>query len=99
MDQKPIFDKTFITGIVNDVNYSPVNQGEAEETFEEELAQKFKGHECKEECRCCIDKTEEISFGPCDEFKDFVVHNVHLYCEGRILKVKVQLRISAPAEE
>lgn len=97
MDQKPIFDKTFITGIVNEGNYSPANQDEAEETFEEELAQEFKGHECA--CRCCIDKTEEVSFGPCDEFKDFVVHNVLLHCEGRILKVKVQLRISAPAEE
>lgn len=99
MDQKPIFDNAFVTGIVNEANYSPLNQDDAEVTLEEELTQEFKGHDYKEECRCCIDKTEEVSFGPCDEFKDFIVHNVHLHCEGRILKVKVQLRISAAAEE
>ena len=46
---------------------------------------------CGEPFRRCADKCEEISLRPCEEFKDVTLHNVRMYSEGRIIKVKVQL--------
>ena len=96
MDQKPIYDSTFISGvIVNDVNYSPVNEPPSDSLPEEEEYAQDSGGQCKETCDCG-DKTDEVTLCACDEFKEYVVHNVHLHCEGRILTVKVQLKDVCP---
>jgi hypothetical protein len=96
MEQKPIYDSTFISGvIVNDVNYSPVNEPPAADLPEQELFDMEMGGHSKETC-ACGDKTEEVTLSACDEFKEFVVHNVRLHCEGRILTVKVQLTDVCP---
>lgn len=43
-------------------------------------------------CDCCCDKNQSIVFNPCEDVKDFTVQNVMLNCEGRFLKVRVQLK-------
>lgn len=43
------------------------------------------------ECDCCCEKTKDITFDPCEQFKDISVDNVALKCQGRLLKVDVEL--------
>ena len=96
MDQKPIYDSTFISGvIVNDVNYSPVNEPSADSFPEQELPNTEMCSQCGEVC-ACGDKTEEVTLCACDEFKEYVVRNVRLHSEGRILTVRVQLKDVCP---
>lgn len=92
MEQRPIFENSFISGaIVNDTNYVPVNE-DVHEAPGEAQTDAEKDCDFRENCSCCADKTEELCLNPCEEFTSFTVHNVHLHCEGRILKVKVQLK-------
>lgn len=89
MEQLPIFENSFISGvIVNDTNYVE----EAPEVPCDAESDADKGYNCAESCSSCTDKTEEFCLNPFEEFTNFIVHNVHLHSEGRILKVKVQLK-------
>ncbi len=47
---------------------------------------------CTPRCDCCCDKNQNITFNPCEDVKDFTVQDVHLNCQGRFLKVRVQLK-------
>lgn len=42
-------------------------------------------------CDCCCEKSQDITFNSCEDFKDFTVQNVQLKCEGRFLKIRVEL--------
>ncbi len=101
MEQKPPYDNPMVSGvIVNDVNYVPANGNDFceppemdldEEEMQLDLEPEEMDVECGEPCRPCGDKSEDVTFRPCEEFKDITIHNVRLQCEGRVLKVKVQL--------
>ncbi|UOO38539.1 hypothetical protein IZU99_04620 [Oscillospiraceae bacterium CM] len=97
MEQTP--NGSFISGvIVNDVNYGPVAEEAAKQPESDVQAEEFlpppeiDSDDCREICDCCADKSEEHTLKPCVEFDSFTVHNVHLHCEGRLLKVRVQLK-------
>ena len=40
---------------------------------------------------CEYEKTKEISFGSCEDFKDCTINNVEMRHEGRLLRVRVDL--------
>lgn len=42
-------------------------------------------------CDCCCEKQQDVTFNPCEDIKDFTIENVRLKCEGRLLKVRVNL--------
>lgn len=42
-------------------------------------------------CDCCCEKQQDITFNPCEDVKDFTIQDVVLKCEGRLLKVRVNL--------
>lgn len=42
-------------------------------------------------CDCCCEKEQEITFNPCEDVKDFTIQDVILKCQGRLLKVRVNL--------
>lgn len=99
MDQKPIYDGSFISGvIVNDINYLPASELPLDRPFEREPCSEEKDMDFKSIC-ACLDKSEEVSLGACDIFKEFTVHNVHIHSEGRLLKVKVQLKDVCPGRK
>ncbi|NLJ56222.1 MAG: hypothetical protein GX334_04125 [Firmicutes bacterium] len=50
-----------------------------------------KDPDCHEECQCECGKHQNVTFGLCEEFKEITVQNVKLQCEGRFLRVKVEL--------
>ena len=99
MEQNPSYENPQISGIImNDTNYIPVNSNEIYEPDDVDIDEEDIELEPEEmditsgePCRSCGDKGEDVSFRPCEEFKDVTVHNVHLQNEGRILKVRVEL--------
>ena len=46
---------------------------------------------CHDDDKCGCGKTQHVTFGPCDDFKEITVQDVKLQCEGRLLKVMVDL--------
>lgn len=56
-------------------------------------------HECDTDCDCCCEKTQDITFESCEDFKDFTIQNVQLQCEGRFLKVRVELDRVCPGRK
>ncbi len=48
--------------------------------------------EYHDKCSCACEKSQIVIFGPCEDMKEVTVPDVRLKCEGRLLKVKVELR-------
>ncbi len=42
-------------------------------------------------CNCCCQKSQDITFEICEDVKDFTIQDVRLNCEGRFLKIRVEL--------
>lgn len=42
-------------------------------------------------CNCCCAKSQDITFEVCQDVKDFTIQDVQLNCEGRFLKIRVEL--------
>lgn len=42
-------------------------------------------------CPCCCSASQPITFDPCAAIQDFTVENVTLGCQGRLLKIRVDL--------
>lgn len=40
---------------------------------------------------CCCTRRQDITFEVCEDVKDFTLQNVELNCEGRFLKIRVEL--------
>lgn len=43
------------------------------------------------QCDCNFEKSQEVTFGPCQDVIDTTINNVVLKCEGRLLRVDVSL--------
>ncbi|KRQ87222.1 hypothetical protein ABG79_01025 [Caloramator mitchellensis] len=44
------------------------------------------------ECECCCIGSQNITFNSCEDIKDFTIQNLELKCEGRFLKIRVELK-------
>ena len=42
-------------------------------------------------CNCCCIESQDITFGPCEDIKDFTLSPLTLDCQGRFLKIRVHL--------
>lgn len=51
----------------------------------------LKDPDCHDENQCECGKQQNVTFSPCEDFKEITVQDVQLQCEGRFLKVKVEL--------
>lgn len=54
---------------------------------------------CNPTCDCCCEKQQSVTFNPCEDVKDITVQNVVLNCEGRFLKVRVNLDRVCPGRK
>ena len=52
-----------------------------------------------EACDCFCEKTQNVTFNPCQDIVDFTVQNVQLRCDGRFLKVRVELDRVCPGRK
>ena len=68
----------------------PMEVNNAEVEFFPPKPDKEKDCICQE-CDCCCGKTQNVTFNSCQDVIDFTVQNVQLKCEGRFLKVRVEL--------
>jgi hypothetical protein len=50
-------------------------------------------------CDCCCEKGQEITFEVCQDIKDVTIQDVGLKCEGRFLKVRVELDRVCPGRK
>lgn len=93
MDQTPIFENSLVSEvIVNDDNFVSANEMDLDEQQVFDLITNNVQNDCPETCCTCFDKEEMVTFSHGEEFKDVTIHNVRLNCEGRILKIKLNLR-------
>jgi hypothetical protein len=42
-------------------------------------------------CDCCVDTGQDVTFAQCQEFQESTIYVSGLKCEGRLLKIKVNL--------
>lgn len=50
-------------------------------------------------CNCCCEKGQDITFEVCQDIRDVTIQDVNLSCEGRFLKVRVELDKVCPGRK
>lgn len=56
-------------------------------------------NDCDCTCDCCCDASEDVTFNACENFKEITIDDVLLKCQGRLLKVDVELDRVCPGRD